>query len=111
MIGILSLFIAWQVTPDTPKKSRDMDWLGLILLSVGIGATQYLLDRGNTADWFSAKEIRVAALLAMLGLFGFVVHSLGEDKNSVFNLRILKARIFWLPAYYFAYLVWVYLVL
>lgn len=93
-IGILSLFIAWKVLPDTTRKARSMDWLGLLLISVAIGATQYLFDRGNRADWFNANEIRIAALLAIGGLVGFIVNGYYQKSKSVFDLRIFKDRNF-----------------
>lgn len=93
-IGIFALLIAWQVMPDSDKKSRNMDWLGLLLLSCGIGGTQYALDRGNHADWFASSEIWVASFLAIGGLIGFCVNSYYQKSKSVFDIRIFKDRNF-----------------
>lgn len=93
-IGILALLIAWQVMPDSDKKSRNMDWLGLTLLSCGIGGTQYTLDRGNHADWFASSEIWIASLIALGGLIGFCLNSYYQKSKSVFDIRIFKDRNF-----------------
>lgn len=93
-IGILALLIAWQVMPDSDKKSRNMDWLGLTLLSCGIGGTQYALDRGNHSDWFASTEIWIASMLAIGGIIGFCVNSYYQKSKSVFDIRIFKDRNF-----------------
>lgn len=93
-IGILSFVIAWQVMPDSDKKSRNMDWLGLLLLSLGIGGTQYTLDRGNHVDWFASNEICISAFFSILGLIGFCINSYYQKTKSVFDIRIFKDRNF-----------------
>jgi len=93
-LGILSFLLAWYVVPDTAKKERGMDWIGLILISTAIGATQYFLDRGNRVDWFDAREIQVAVFLAVGGMIGFLLYQLRAKENIVFNLAIFKDRNF-----------------
>ncbi len=61
--------------PNTRGQHRlRFDWLGFAVLSLGIGALQLVLDRGQDQDWFSAREIIVEAVLAGLGIYLFVVH-------------------------------------
>src|ERR1035437_1425875 len=50
------------------------DWLGFSVLTMGIGALQLMLDRGQDQDWFSSREIVVEAVLAGLGTYLFLVH-------------------------------------
>ena len=57
-----------------PRTELRFDWTGFAVLAIGIGALQLMLDRGQTQDWFSAREIIVEAVLAGLGLYLFVVH-------------------------------------
>ena len=92
-VGILCLIVAWRVIPDTPKKQRLMDWPGLGLISLGIGALQFLLDRGSQNDWFDSLSIRMAGLLTVVGFVGFIFHSL-HSQRSVFDIRIFKDRNF-----------------
>jgi DHA2 family multidrug resistance protein len=76
-----------------PREARDanlrFDWLGFAVLSLGIGALQMMLDRGEQQDWFSSTEIVWEAVLAALGLYLFVVHLLTAEKPFI-NPRIFK---------------------
>jgi DHA2 family multidrug resistance protein len=59
---------------ETPRTgAAKLDWLGFGTLSLGIGAFQAMLDRGELLDWFGSKEIIVEACLAGLGLYCFLV--------------------------------------
>ncbi len=93
-IGALSFFLATSYVPDTERRARRMDWTGLILLGTGIAGLQYMLDRGTTQDWFAANDIRLAALLAVVGIVGFGWHSLRLGAHALFDLRIFKDRNF-----------------
>ncbi len=98
--GLLSLLLAWQVVPETAKQYRRMDWLGLILISIVIGALQYFLDRGNDADWFNAADIVIAAFLVAVCFPAFLWH-LGRAPRSnqmVFDPRIFHDRNFTLSS-------------
>ena len=58
-IGILSAVIAWQQLRDreTDTVKTPIDYTGLILMIVGIGSLQMMLDRGKELDWFASGEI------------------------------------------------------
>jgi MFS transporter, DHA2 family, multidrug resistance protein len=93
-IGALSFFLATQYVTDTGRKARRMDWTGLILLGSGIAGLQYMLDRGTQQDWFAANDIRAAAVAAVAGIAGFVIHSLRRGHGALFDLRIFRDRNF-----------------
>ncbi len=59
-----------------PRSELRFDWTGFAVLAMGVGALQLMLDRGQTADWFSAREIVIETVLAGLGFYLFVVHML-----------------------------------
>lgn len=92
--GIIALFLTWEVVPNTDKKERMMDWLGLFFISLAIGSLQYFLDRGNTQDWFKSWDIRIFAMLSIAGLLAFIIHNLFRPPKIVFDLRIFKDRNF-----------------
>jgi DHA2 family multidrug resistance protein len=58
------------------QQGMRFDWTGFAVLSLGIGALQLMLDRGQDRDWFSSGEIVTEAVLAGLGLYLFIVHLL-----------------------------------
>jgi DHA2 family multidrug resistance protein len=60
------------------EKRREMrfDWLGFIALTVGIGAMQVMLDRGQQLGWFDSGEIVTELIIAIVGFYYFFAHSL-----------------------------------
>ncbi len=56
------------------------DWTGFLVLALGIGALQVMLDRGQGQDWFASREIIAYAVLAGLGFYLFVVHMLTAER-------------------------------
>lgn len=93
-VGVISLLLAWFYVPDTPKKQRSMDWLGLVLIFVTIGSFQYFLDRGNRDDWFESYGIGLAVFLSIVGFLGYLLHSTRMKKNFIFDISIFKDRNF-----------------
>ncbi|MCC6194626.1 MAG: multidrug efflux MFS transporter [Burkholderiales bacterium] len=93
-VGALSFLLAMRFVPESAKRVRRMDWTGLALLACGIAGVQYVLDRGNTRDWFSAVDIRVAAGLGAAGALAFLIYSLRLGRRAVFDVRIFADRNF-----------------
>jgi MFS transporter, DHA2 family, multidrug resistance protein len=61
--------------PGGGGQSRlRFDWLGFGVLTVGIGAMQLMLDRGQDQDWFTSTEIVTEAVFACLGFYLFLIH-------------------------------------
>ena len=53
-IGALALAGMLFFMPDNGRQpSKRFDWLGFGLLSLGVGALQMMLDRGQDQDWFN----------------------------------------------------------
>ena len=95
-VGILSAILVTRYIRDPDYLVRDrgrIDWTGLALLAIGLGALQLMLEQGDRNDWFTSAYITTLAVLAVLGLVFFVVQELHTNRPSV-NLRILKDRAF-----------------
>lgn len=92
-VGLFTLLLA-NVLPDTPTHERKMDWKGLALISIAIGGLQYVLDRGNQDDWFSATNICVMAYITVAAALGFLLHSYQNTKERVFDTAIFKDKNF-----------------
>ncbi len=74
-IGVLAICGLVFFLGDTRRNTKlPFDWIGFLVLSLGIGALQLMLDRGEQKDWFGSAEIVTEAVLAGLGLYLFVVH-------------------------------------
>ncbi|HUB12160.1 MAG TPA: DHA2 family efflux MFS transporter permease subunit [Acetobacteraceae bacterium] len=67
-IGLASL-----LKETTYGRSARLDWLGFGALGLAIGAFQMMLDRGETLDWFSSREIILEACVAGVSFYIFVV--------------------------------------
>ena len=85
----LSLFMREEGWP----AARGFDWIGFAALSLGVGALQLMLDRGESKDWFGSTEIVVEAGLGVLGLYLFAVH-LATAERPFIPPRIFRDRNF-----------------
>lgn len=93
-VGVLSALLALAHIPDTERRERDMDWMGLALLSLGIGGLQWVLDRGNQDDWFAAPSIQLAAYLSLVGFVGYYLHARSHRGHPLFRMEIFADRNF-----------------
>jgi DHA2 family multidrug resistance protein len=92
-LGVLcgfGIFLFLGRRADWPL-ARRLDWLGFASLSLGIGALQLLLDRGERLDWFASREIQLEAALCMLGFYLFTVHSLTASDPFI-DLALFRDR-------------------
>ena len=99
--GIMALLGILAFVPETElDRNRPFDLFGFTLLSLGIGALQLMLDRGETKDWFSSREIVIEAALAGLFIYMFIVHmftakrpfiepGLFKDRNFLVGLSLI----------------------
>lgn len=92
-VGICTLLLM-NVIPDTPKKSRNLDWIGVTLICLSIGGLQYVIDRGNSADWFNSSSIQFATYLTVTCFLGFILHQFSDTKERIFDLAIFRDKNF-----------------
>jgi len=95
-IGIASLIMTRAFIFDPPYIKRGtarVDYWGIGMLAVGVGALQLVLDKGQEKDWFASHWIAALTVLALTALAAFVVYEL-RARNPVVNLRVLKNRTF-----------------
>src|SRR5213596_944406 len=93
-VGIVSLVMTRLYVFDPPyieRKSDKVDYWGIGLLAVGVGALQFLLDKGQEEDWFSSDLMRVLLVLAVVGLVAFVARELTTE-HPVVDLHVFKER-------------------
>ena len=91
-IGIISLIMIMLFINDPPylKRVREkIDYWGLSLIVLGIGALQIVLDKGQREDWFSSVFIIRLAMIAVVSLILFVFVEL-RSAEPVLNIRQLK---------------------
>src|SRR3989442_4790028 len=67
-IGILSLIMTYIFVFDPAyikRTTAKIDYWGIVLLAVGIGALQIMLDQGQEDNWFSSRFITTLAVLTV----------------------------------------------
>ena len=91
-IGILAFYGMWRyIRPDPGRNSARFDIFGFATLSLGLGALQLLLDRGQQNDWFSSTETWIEAVVAVIAATYFVAHTvMTPAKQSFLDYRLLK---------------------
>jgi len=95
-IGIVSMFLVnsfLRDPPDQKAQTGNVDWLGIGLLTIGIGGMQYVLEEGNSKDWFEDAWILRIAIISTAALVSMVWWELSaKNANPVVNFRVLKNR-------------------
>lgn len=95
-VGILAAGIVWAYVHDrgVQKKPGRVDIPGFVLLAVGIGALQFVLERGEHHDWLDSHLITSLIAVAVVALALMVWWEL-RVKEPVLDLRVLKDRSLW----------------
>src|ERR1700689_103071 len=78
-VGIVALLLHSQLVEDPPYiahlKARlsGFDFIGFSLLTVGVGALQIVLDKGQEDDWFGSHFITTLVVIAAAGRVSLVI--------------------------------------
>ena len=73
------------------QRKEHIDWWGILFLSIGIGSLQYVLEEGNSKNWFDSNIIIIFSLIAAIGLSAFIYTEIIQKIPAV-NIRLLKHR-------------------
>jgi MFS transporter, DHA2 family, multidrug resistance protein len=96
-IGVLSTIMVMLFIKDPEylleKVKKKVDYWGLGLIVVGIGALQIVLDKGQREDWFSSDFIVKLSIVAVVSLVAFVIVELNK-KHPILDLREFKNVVF-----------------
>ena len=94
-IGVLcTLGILVFIRQTRNVRRESFDFVGFLTLSLGIGALQLMLDRGELKDWFHSSEIWIAATVAGLGFYLFAVHTVTTEGSSFLHRDLFKSANF-----------------
>jgi DHA2 family multidrug resistance protein len=75
------------------RQRRNMDWGGIIMLIIGLGTMQYVLEEGSRNDWFESGEIKLITLIAIVSLTFLIIRELSARVPAV-DLSLFKDFIF-----------------
>ncbi len=94
-VGILVLFQILRLVEDPPWAKRlaragvKMDYIGVALLTLGIGALQVMLDKGQEDDWFGSRFILTLAIVTGVCLVSLVIWE-WFHKDPIIDVRLFK---------------------
>jgi DHA2 family multidrug resistance protein len=96
-VGIIAIFLIRSLVVDPPhavaKGFKSIDYIGLLLLAVGLGALQIVLDKGQEDDWFDSRFIVTFSVIAVVCLASMVAWLL-RQKDPIVDLRLLGNKYF-----------------
>ncbi|MCS3761192.1 DHA2 family efflux MFS transporter permease subunit [Bradyrhizobium centrosematis] len=102
-MGLLSLFLVGTLVrePSGAEEERErllskglrVDYIGFLLVAIGLGSLEFVLDEGQRNDWFGSNMIIVFALLAAACLFALIPWELTRE-DPIVDLRLLGRRQF-----------------
>jgi MFS transporter, DHA2 family, multidrug resistance protein len=95
-VGILALFLVYRMIDDPPWANKvtgalaKIDYIGVSLLVLGVGALQVMLDKGQEDDWLGSHFILTLAVLAAVGLISLVIWEWFFSKNPVIDVHLFE---------------------
>jgi DHA2 family multidrug resistance protein len=94
-VGAFSAAASWSILRkrESEKVRQPIDVIGLILLVIGVGSLQFMLDNGNEKDWFNSPVILAAAAVSLVSLTFLIPWEL-TDKHPVIDLHLFSRRNF-----------------
>ena len=94
-VGVVSSWMTWNLLKqrETATHRKPIDLVGLLLLVIGVGSLQLLLDKGNELDWFGSHLIVALAVVSAFALTIFVIWELTAE-HPVVDLSLFGKRNF-----------------
>jgi len=95
-VGILTLFLVLRMVEDPPYLARArnagirVDYIGIALLALGIGALQVLLDKGQEDDWFGSHFIVTLTVISAVSLSALIFWE-WHHKSPIIDVHMFKS--------------------
>jgi DHA2 family multidrug resistance protein len=95
-VGVITWLLVRRFVEDPPYLARlkaagvKLDYVGIALLVVGIGALQVLLDKGQEDDWFGSHFITTLTVIAVVCLISLVVWE-WFAKAPIIDVRMFRS--------------------
>ncbi len=86
-ISLIAFMMVLQFVRSSEGKKIKTDFLGLILMAIGVGGLQLFLDRGNQNSWFESYSMTILFAVSISCLAVFITRGL-LIKNNIINLRL-----------------------
>jgi MFS transporter, DHA2 family, multidrug resistance protein len=95
-VGLVTWFLVRRFVEDPPYLGRlrsagvKLDYVGIALLTLGIGSLQVLLDKGQEDDWFGSRFITTLVVVATVCLISLVIWEWFQ-KAPIIDVRMFKS--------------------
>jgi DHA2 family multidrug resistance protein len=95
-VGIVTWLLVRRFVEDPPYLKRlknagvKLDYIGIALLAIGVGALQILLDKGQEDDWFGSNFITTLVIIAGTCLISLVIWEWFQ-KAPIIDVRMFKS--------------------
>src|SRR5579862_6755383 len=95
-VGIATWFLVRRFVEDPPYLDKlklagvKLDYIGIALLALGIGALQVLLDKGQEDDWFGSRFITTLVVVAAVCLISLVIWEWFQTA-PIIDVRMFKS--------------------
>lgn len=95
-VGVLAavMIAAYVHDPEYQKRPPSVDYIGIALLAMSVGALQYLLEYGQREDWFQARLMIVLAVVSVVA-GAFLLWREMTTEHPVIDFRVLRHRQMW----------------
>jgi DHA2 family multidrug resistance protein len=94
-VGVITWFLVRRFVEDPPYLARikaagvKLDYIGIALLALGIGALQVLLDKGQEDDWFGSRFITTLIVVSTVCLISLVIWE-WYQKAPIIDVHMFK---------------------
>lgn len=102
-MGLLSLFLVGTLVkePSGAEEEREkllskglrVDYVGFLLVAIGLGSLEYVLDEGQRNDWFGSNMIVTFAVFSAVSLIALIPWELTRE-DPIVDIRLLGQRQF-----------------
>jgi DHA2 family multidrug resistance protein len=97
-VGVFTVTAIWALLRyrDSPTTRLPVDYVGMILLALGVGSLQFMFDHGHEKDWFDSPMIVSLAVMAAVAAMLFVVWERYEP-HPIVSFRLFRRLTFAVP--------------
>jgi len=107
-VAIISLFLTNRIVEDPPhivqevkeqqRKGLNLDFFGFVLLAIGFGSLEFVLDKGQEDDWFGSRIITTFVVLCVASLATLVLweilRQIRAGHKPILDLTLFRNRNF-----------------
>lgn len=94
-IGLTAAFLTLNYLTNSKYQTKrtPIDFIGILMLAIGLGSLQTVLEKGNREGWFESPLITTLSVVAGIFLTAFIYWELTTEHPAV-KLSVLKHKSF-----------------